>query len=134
VDRGKCDGGVSGEWFVLQCHAGRGTDQHHDDDIHDLHHVYQHDVDDLHKHDIDDEHHESGVSGGDDDHDHTAHDADHGDTCHPGRTDQNASSSQLAFAGVGALLRWLIFLGGVMVLAATFIRWRLTRHAKFDQP
>jgi hypothetical protein len=29
-------------------------------------------------------------------------------------------------------VRWLIFLGGVLVLAATFMRWRLTRHATFD--
>ncbi len=44
----------------------------------------------------------------------------------------SAASSQLAFTGVGDTERWLVFIGGLIVLGSMFVRWRLHRHAKAD--
>jgi len=41
----------------------------------------------------------------------------------------SASSGQLAFTGVGAVVPWLIFLGGLLAIGGTLVRRRLARLA-----
>jgi len=41
----------------------------------------------------------------------------------------SASSGQLASTGFGAMVRWLILLGGLLMIGATLVRWRLARLA-----